>query len=368
MSLETNTSKIRDEYLDLIPPKHREKVEQDEYFQSMMGELSENPDLAFLYAETFLHRNQQPLIEKTRNQIGLLKEMYFEPEQLITFDIIGEMRKRMRNTQKGIKLGMFEKYIDSMAVIKGGKNDFDKEKQEFLSSDITKPSEAFSGGYDLPVCAHRYTYCSFDKISHPQAIGAGYGEDVSVIDDSDFQGRAEMLTMDVADLGITSRKFKCNEMDLLLKNTFDYESGKKILALYCALIFKDVAEAEDFFHRNCGRMAADGWYKSPAYTIKHATELGVNPSHLKDGEGNSMMDLHFHKGMLDENGSPTDKVSPSMKRLLEIQDKMIKLFEQTGIAPPLELELRVPQRAKIKPGATFDNWVGRRYKSSNNSL
>lgn len=242
-----------------------------------------------------------------------------------------------------------------MVVIKGGTKDFDPAKGEFFSSDTKGCPNGVGGGYDTTVLAHRYTYASFDKISHPQAIGA---TQVSVIDDENLQGRADVLTMDVADLFITAKKFNRSNIELLMKNMFDFEGGKKILALYLAFIFRTVEEAKEFLQNNCGRMKADSWYKDPAYVARETQSIAPELSTMVDSSGKPMRDLSFDsQGWLDSDGKPTATMSPSMRRLFEIQEKMIDVFQKTGIVPPLELEVRIPGKAKVKKNGTYVDWL-----------
>lgn len=349
----TDTQKLTpftaDDYLHAIPEAHRASIQGDYYFKRMLEQLNEDPDTANLYKSTVLEKDQTLLLEKTKKQQNNLSDLYFgKALPLETENLTDAVSMRTERTEKQLRLVQFEKFISDMSVIKGGRSDLNG--SAFVSRNVSDPNNAFSQNYDIPLCAHTYTYCSFDELSHPQAIGAAEYDDVSVIDDSDLQGRAEILTMDIADLDVTATTLKKNHMKLFMDNTFDFEGGKKVLALYCAIVFKDVHEAQDFFHRNCGRSVAENWYKSPAFrenllnTIdasddferEHAKKL----SSMKDAQGISMNDISINDG-----------------RIFDIQKAMIDIFERTNIVPPLTLEVRIPDYANVKEGGKFHNWL-----------
>lgn len=163
-----------------------------------------------------------------------------------------------------------------------------KVRDEYLSPE--KSGKFNSYGYTDPlVGASHYVYATLDALPHKMGSKA----DVS-FDKASIQERSEIVTMDIADL----RYRQPNRIaETYLDNCFDFETGMMILAEYFSQVFHSVEEAEDFFQQR----------------------------------------------PFDERIWDTQEVN--IDRLREIQSAMKAIQAATNIEPPLNLEVRIRDRA-----------------------
>jgi hypothetical protein len=341
--------------------RQKDDQHQDSFAKMVCAELNNNPELRTLYRETFLEGRQERLNTKTKKQIETLKVLFFKR---LEADKLEYVRERIF----GKRLKSFQKFVEEMIPIR---NDSNPEiKEEFKSPRLLAEEghnhliERGDGFYDSPVQGGRYIYASFREICHPMAAGdivTAKDEDrveidrelgikdrndirtrkykdftpeikqrysARFLDDRDFQGRAEIVMMDIADVQVVIgnmekhgiRKVPCM-MKCYLDNTFDYQGGKKLLAVYLASVFDSVEEAQSFFLENVGRELAESWYKPLGIEEEFSR---MKPTPMKN-----------------------ETTNHALQRLRTEHQRMVDIFNETGIMPPLELEIRIPDRAKI---------------------
>lgn len=303
------------------------------YLVEAVSDLNKNPSALDFYRQVILGENQEYLKMATKEKIARLESM--QPNLRGAFkkgfygmrDLI--LSKRKRTDFKVFTSSLQPVRRDSNFTIEG----------EFRSP-FSLGLQNGTGGYDTPVLASHYVYGTFDEVSHPmgsklpnvdeRAQDKGY----YYLDKEDIKERAEIVMMDIADVQVCTNKLGKSAILTYLDNLFDYEGGKEVLALYLAYVFEDLAEAQKFLSENCTRYTAESWYKGYG-----PNRFGTHPLDYDDGSQFKYIDAE---------GKRVEFAQDTTGRLKRIQKRMREVFDATGILPPLELEIRVRDYAKIK--------------------
>lgn len=257
-------------------------------------EFADDSSLEALCNSIFIEGKLDWVKDKTTRQIKTLTRMY---ERGTPFFNISEKRRKKQ------KLADFEQFVASLKPVRA---DNRQGIAEFKSPRQTGNIQ-FYGGLDILVQADAYVYGSFDKIHHYMAGGATYE-----LDEQDIADRATIVTQDIE---VMMTRDHQRVLRKYITNLFDYTQGKKILALYLASVFDSPDEAVAFIARN---------------NDSHAGQLWPH------GYGVNYFDV------------PGTEESVSEKRLQEIISAMKVIMQETDIEPPLTLEVRVRDSAKVK--------------------
>jgi len=246
----------------------------------LLIELKASPKTAEAYEAIMLREDPDFLKEKSEQQRDQLRELYF-----------GELPEWLQFAKRN-KLKVFEDFIEQLDVVIGGTPAI-KDIDQFKSPQRTGVFSSY-GASDVLVRAERYVYASFRQISHHMAGGT----DQRVIDSENIAKRSQIVMQDISNMGMRASKTKQGRLGHYLNNLFDYQTGKEILALYCAYVFDTPEEASKTINANNQSSVAQHW------------------------------DSIFSYGK--------DKV-----REQQILTRMEELLEMTDIEPPLSLEVRI---------------------------
>jgi hypothetical protein len=268
--------------------------------------LNDNEALRDLYIRAFVEKDPSALREKTEKQIDLIEK----------YKSLGSIDD-------------FEVFIDSLIPMTHTSVQVD----ELLAPIHTKIQKHGGTEIDKLVRAENYVYASFDGIAHhmtyrgserakllsPEELKEA---NIKILDQDDFQQRAEIVMMDVVDL----KGFRKGNtlVDSYINNCFDYETGKQLLAVYLSKIFKTPEEAMRFILHSNDRRSAQNW-----------------------------SDIRFTRFGMPESLHPRTKeeydiiVAETNQRHIEIIDRMKEIYEEIGIVPPLALEIRIHDSAKV---------------------
>jgi hypothetical protein len=279
-------------YRNTVPIKETEidRVRSDSYLKHALEEFANNPETKRLYDGILLEGDHELLTQKSRMQLKELEEFYIESNA-----------ENLSSAKE--KLAAFHQWTSNLKPVRSDSN---KSLTEFKSPKLSGKAE-HSGyhGYDALVQAYNYVYASFDGIKHNLSYG-----DAVTLDESDLEDRAEVVMQDVADMVVGEKKSLVRNY---INNLFDYKTAKMILAVYCASIFENPKEAQDFFHRNNGgRLFVEGW---------------------------------------DKDKYPESPDKAQRLRDEEIISQMKNILAKFGIEPPLSLEVRIKDCAKVARAA-----------------
>lgn len=279
---------------DPIINAERERIAQDQEFQAMYSEIIEQ-------------NNFGRLREKSAIQLDGLKKRYFGRKPSFW-----NLKEKEVFRQKEKKLQRFTEFVESLTPVRADRNKY----EEYLSPARSGNINSY-GPQDILVHAERFVYGSFAEMGHWMSQGL----DQRQLDTDDIAPRAQIVMQDIANVaarvsgdGSFVKKY--------LQNLFDWDNGKKILALYLASVFDTPQQAHDALSIGQGHPQIAGqWeeyftYYDPSFT-SGSTEEFLN-QRAKDQQLTQVL-----------------------------RERMQKMLEDTGIEPPLSLEIRVKDSAKV---------------------
>ena len=270
-------------------------------------EFKQDPELAKTFEAIFLQHDQRALQEHSKQRLESIQKMW-------------DWSVRLLDVDEG-NVSKFQLFVDQMRVVRADRN---AATIDVYRSPRDVGRAASFGPQDVVVQADRYVYASLDGIKHFMARS----KDADVLDADAFEDRAELVMQDVANV-------KARHPDHLaktyLENVFDLKTGKEILARYLALVFKSPEEAQRFFANNTNPSQAQRWDQEGMVNL-------------------SMEEIDFSK--VQDNDSARGQIEQStniaQERTKEIVAMMKKIAAETGIEPPLSLEVRIPDSAEKK--------------------
>ena len=281
-----------------------EKFKDEDLVTAEKALINKDPELKFLYQDIIENGNFDRLREKSAKQVDELSQRYFGKFSILK---IGEYFKKKE------KLKEFETFVNSLAPVRADKNSFDEFKSPKESGKV-----ASYGPQDIIVHSEEYVYGSFTKIGH----GMSKGENQHILDEKEIAPRAQIVMNDIAN--VVARSGDGSYTEKYLKNTFDYDSGKKILTLYLASVFDKPQQAQDLLSGTEGQ----------AFTAQHWDTEGM----LK----------YRDSTFADETpGAYLEQQKREEEMTKTFLEWMKSLLKDTGIEPPLSIEVRVKDSARV---------------------
>lgn len=284
----------------------RQELRGDDSIAQELELIARDPELAALYRDIIENGDLESLKTKSAAQVAELSQRY-----LGNFSLL-KLPERLRKTNK---LKLFSKFVNGLTPIRADSQSYDG---EFKSPERTGNLYSY-GPQDTVAHAEQFVYGSFAEFAHLMARNLPQYR----LDQTDIAPRAQIIMNDVANV-IARTEPGQSFMKKYLTNTFDWENGKKILALYLASVFDTPEQAQNMIDSAGGNpMAAQHW-----------------------DEGNS---LRYYDPEL---SSHSDE-EYSRQRAKEIEqseiflERMRNILADTGIEPPLSIEIRVKDTAKI---------------------
>jgi len=292
-----------------IPAEIVGRIEGDEQLRTAAAELAADPELAESYRSILIEGDAGVLREHSQAQLAKVMDQYFAGVKAWNFL---EFRQRRK------KLEAFRSFFGQAAPVRGDKPDLSFHK--FVSPRQTKKAASF-GQQDVIVQADNYVYGSLDQVPHYMTAHSGNNYRLQ---DADAVARGELVMQDVANIAARHPKELVRNY---LNNTFDYQTGKEILAAYLAKIFDSPRQAADFLSRNSSPDQAQNWdrgamYFSPDLLPESLTAAQTLPALQKKAEA----------------------------KTAAVSQAMAEMYEATGIEPPLSLEVRIRDEAEIVYG------------------
>jgi hypothetical protein len=213
----------------------RHKYESDGIVVQERALISADSDLQNLYTEIIENGDRGTLIEKTQAQINAFAERYFSATTTDISDLFAEQ-----------KLHQWVAFVEDLKPIRADKNDF----PEYLSPEQTGVTSSY-GPQDVLCYAEQYIYGSFSGIGHNMSRGVSVRE----LDEKDLRLRGQIVMNDVANV-VARTPAGDSIMKKYIVNLFDYEGGKKLLALYLAYVFESPEHAHAVLSREGGPLTA----------------------------------------------------------------------------------------------------------------
>lgn len=269
--------------------------------------LDDNPDLKRLYQQIIEQGDTVVLREKGQRQVQELQQIYMEGTNFFN---VREKRSKKK------KLDMFVAFVDSISVVRRDARDVKKFKPPVDTGNVSS-----YGAYDVLTHSEEYVYASFDAFAHLMARGSS---DVHQLD-MDRSAPAEIVMNDVANVGPRANREGIPMMQKYLANTFDFETGKQILAIYLATVFETPDQAAAILNSAGG-----------APQIAQQWDTFTKPFSYTSGREAADAAEYYRIAQEDE-----AVVSAAI-------DKMKKLLERTGIEPPISMEVRIRGTATKK--------------------
>jgi len=263
-----------------------------------------NPELYKIYNDTILLKRTNTLKRKTKLQFQEMKTLF-----------------------KSKKYKSFKKFVDTLLVIRNDSS----WAENFKAPIHTWIQSHWGKELDQMVKAENYVYASFDNISHYMA--SNYKDElkqlseetlknrnIHFIDDSEIKEKSEIIFCDIANISqaINYWEEKMWVLEGYMKNCFDYEWWKKILALYLSIVFDTPEQAKIFLKKH-----------------KHPKEVQLWYSDIEDlRKPYNPVTQDWQKDVNNEIES-NNRVIQNMK----------EIFIKTWILPPLSLEVRIQDEA-----------------------
>lgn len=303
LTKEVKTAATRKSLADLV--ELREKMAEDELIKTEMSLIDGDPELKELYTALIENFDFDRLREKSNIQLKALHQKYFAG---ISFFNFKERQKRRE------KLEAFEALIESLHPIRSDEAHY----EEFLSPTLTGYASSY-GQSDTMVRAEHFVYGSFSEIGHNMTRGQ-HGQR---LDPKDIAPRAQIVMNDIINVRPRVKEGE-SFMKKYLTNMFDYETGKKILAIYLALVFDQPEQAREVLRTAAGELeTAQRWDQLDRLRY---VDQSVTPSLPEE-----------YIQLREKNEALTKAFTARMKALLA----------EFGLEPPLSLEIRVKDKARI---------------------
>ncbi len=284
-----------------------EGLQDDPIVQRERALLAEDPELKELYDAIIVRDDKERLKEKSFQQLADLTQRYFGTPSF-SFAWIKEY------IQKRKKLERFEDYVASLTPVRSDREGF----PEFKSPEKVGFAKSF-GPYDVLCHAERFVYASFAEIAHGMAQGRQWTLDVE-----DIAPRAHIVMNDIANVAGRCTEEEPSCMKRYIHNMFDFEHGKKILAVYFASIFDTPEQAQSVMTSGYGGGQAAQRWDSIDGAICYV-DRNYTPRSTEDFQEQKRKEQELSK---------------------VFYERMVALFHETGIEPPLSIEIRIKDSAK----------------------
>ena len=282
----------------------RESLAKDSIVEDEKKLISEDSELERLYQHIIEKGDFRVLQEKSAKQVNQLSDRYYGPTTLRSF---------IERRHKKAKLKLFEEFVKNLAVVRADSKKFD----EYKSPEQTGEVKSY-GPYDIMAHSEQFVYGSLAKIGHMMSQGGNQ----NTLDTNDIAPRAQIIMNDVANVAARTHQGE-SIMKKYINNMFDFENGQRILALYLASVFDTAEQAEDVLSRSGGIPSQAQRWDSTFPPIYHSRTNRPSTQ--------------------EENRAQIEAEKELSQKFLT---NMMSILAETGIEPPLSVEVRVKDSAK----------------------
>jgi len=295
----------------------------DEHFEKALQGLRQDLGLRRAYQDILVKNNREILENKSQDQLEKLTQDYFGQttfwERALPWK---KKRVEQERQQKEARLDTFRKYISELkGVISSPNNEAALSDQERQISN----EAAFT---NVSLLDQRQNLLSGSRLFEPSDTKIKK----SALKDS---GQIVMNDLD----HMAKRTVPERTLPSFINNVFDWETGQEILAVYLASVFDNPEEATRFLNDPYNKNAT-GW----SFRLKPAKfdiPGDLRERQSKPGLTNEERDDIGTEILI----SKTNQGIASNVRAEEISRKMAKIWDKTGLYPPLNLQVRVAKMA-----------------------
>lgn len=274
----------------------------DPILKEELSIIDKDPDLVSLYKEIIENNNFEKLREKSLQQVELLYKRFLCSEEMSEQELLARENK----------LKLFTEFVDNLTPIRADDNDYD----EYRSPELSGVAKSY-GSQDVLIHSEKFVYGSFREIGHLMS----QGQNQKVLDVEDISPRAQIVMNDIANV-IPRTPAGKSFIEKYLQNLFDFENGKKVLALYLASVFETPQQALDMLQGAGGTPhQAQRWEDFLVYQTKNIQAETTEEYLIKKQEDQENSTLFINR--------------------------MKSILEDTGIEPPLSIEIRIKDTAKV---------------------
>jgi len=263
----------------------------DEQIDKARTALEAAPETAKAFSEMIEAHNQEALREKSQLQLDQLKQEFFGEATFWEQKLPWKKKERAAElSQKENKLATFKAFVEGLKPV--NKESVAEKPDTHTEDDLVRADDYVAGSFVGPdkkgFGIDRFHTAGEDEI------------DPSVLDQS-----GQIVTNNVHFIAnrVPAEKLAQTYLD----NTFDYQTGQEILATYMASVFETPDEAANFLNDNYNKNDTTWNYRLRPKMGEYSANQG--------------------------------------KRREEILQATEKIYGQTGILPPTNMEVRVDRAA-----------------------
>ncbi len=268
----------------------------DEKIEQARSAMEAKPEIAEAYGEMIEAHNQEALRAKSQQQLDQLTKTYYGASSFWEQTLPWKKKQREQIlADKESKLAVFKKFVSELKPVN---KEAVAEKPDTQAEDaLVKDDDYVTGGFVGP-----------DQVAFGVDRFHTAGKDE--LDKSALEQSGQIVTNNIH--FVANRVPAEKIAETYLNNTFDYQTGKDILAVYLASVFKNPEEANNFLNDNYN---------------KNDTEWNFR---LRPKMG--------------------EYSAAQAQRREEILQAAEKIYGQIGMLPPTNMEVRL-DRAAVKEEA-----------------
>lgn len=269
----------------LFSPTPHETIEQAQVA------LDNNPETAAAFKDIIETHNQEALREKSQQQLDQLTQEYFGKSSFWEQTLPWKKKERTAELAgKKTKLETFKQFVNELKPV--NKEAVTEKPDTQAEDDLVKADDYVAGGFVGPDQA-AFGVDRFHTASSSEM-------DISALEQS-----GQIVTNNIY---FIANRIPGEEIaETYLNNTFDYQTGQEILAVYMASVFASPEEAGNFLNDNYNK-------NDIAWNFRLRPKMG-------------------------------EYSAAHERRREEILQATKKIYGQTGILPPTNLEVRLDRAA-----------------------
>lgn len=294
----------------------------DEHIEKALEHMRSDLGLRRAYQDILVKNNQEALEEKSEAQLKQLQEMYFGDLSFWEKTLPWKRQQAEKERQeKEERLKQFKQYLENCQAVLGKENpDMSMSDQESqISNEPAYSNLVLLDQSKAPISGTRFYEPSETKIKKSELRETGQ----VIMNDLDHMAK---------------RTSPDRTLGGYLNNVFDWENGQEIIATYLASVFESPEEAARFLNDPYNKNTT-GWsfrlkptkYETPAHIKKQQTKTELTEEEREDLGMEALI-------------AKTKQGISSNIRAEEITKQMAKIWDKTGIYPPLNLQIRLEKK------------------------
>ncbi len=295
----------------------------DEHIEKALKHMRGDLGLRRAYQDIMVKNNREALEEKSEVQLKQLQQIYFGEPTFLEKTLPWKRKQvEAERRDKEERLQKFRQYLESSQAMLCEQNPemtmSDQESQ--ISNEPAYSNLALLDQTNKPISGTRFYEPTDSKIKKSKLRETGQ----MIMNDLDHMAK---------------RTSPERTLGGYLNNVFDWKIGQEILATYFASVFESPEEAARFLNDPYNKNNT-GWsfrlrpekYKTPDQVKKQQSKPDLTEEEREDLGMEALI-------------AKTKQGISSNARAEELTKKMAKIWDKTGIYPPLNLQVRLEKKA-----------------------